>query len=740
MRTQRAVVRAVLALALSVPLWLAGNAKAEPTPQNPGGSAYKWPESIAGKSLDKWIEELRRTDPSVKENALRTLPLFGPPAKRAVPEIVLLANNDREDVSVRINACLALMMLEEIPPNEKSAAVRALVRRLTYDAQTVVRLHAAMALGTFEQDAKEAIPGLIPATKDAGSWEIRRAAIRALAVAGKGMDEDKGPDSRATTALLEVLRRETSARVRLEAVRALGTMGKPASGKPASRMIQQSVIVALQKELRDSDRTIAVWANAGLLLQDRLSDSYLDTLLNDLKTGDVPTRGQAARALSLVAPELKKQMAAKNLKDVTDALVNAAKDTEPSVIAMVCLALDELKRTVELDRYASGVLTELKKSIEKKKLDAYVKAVTSDGSDAGSPDAVAGKSLEDWIKDLKNRDPSVRESALRTLPQFGNTARKAAHEIIDLANNDSLDVSLRVNACIALMSLSEISPRDRSAAVRALVKRMKTDRQAAVKLQATLALGHFEKDAKEAIPDLIAATKDLSSWEIRQAAIHSLAQVGRDERNGPNPQATAALLDVLRLEGWGCAKVRLEAVVALGSMGQPGDMQMHQRVKRALVGELAQARDRTIAVWACVSLMLQDKLSETYVAEIKKLLKKGDVPTRAHSARALGLVASEVKRQLPAKEIKDLIKVVINAAKDPDPSVAAMACWALGELSQSFDPGSDATKFLKELSNDAKLDLYVKEMATAALKSIEGQPWKAAAEPTKPVKKETKMP
>src|SRR5712671_529286 len=132
MRILQASVLAVLALALPV-LSLSA--------QNPSGSASKWPESIAGKSLDQWIRELRTTrDPSVKENVLRTLPLFGPAANKAVPAVIELANAGGEDVSVRINACIALMTLD-IPSEQKGAAVRALAKRMTFDIQAVVRLH-----------------------------------------------------------------------------------------------------------------------------------------------------------------------------------------------------------------------------------------------------------------------------------------------------------------------------------------------------------------------------------------------------------------------------------------------------------------------------------------------------------------------------------------------------------------------------------------------------------------------
>src|SRR5262249_4350587 len=325
MRTLRTIVLAVLTLALPV-LALTAQQKAELASTNSSSDdAYKVPDSLAGKRVDDWLRELRTTqDPSVKENVLRTRPLCGKDEKKAAPAVINLAYADGEDVSVRINACLALMTLE-IPQDKKKGAVLALMRRLT-DGQAVVRLHAAMALARFEEDAKEAIPSLIRSTKDTSSlssWEIRKAAINALALAAK--DKEKGRDARATAALLDVLRSqvERSSKVRLEAMMALGTMGKP--GSPQTR---QTVIQALQKERKARDRAMSVWAHVGLLLLDQPSRDNLDSLLNFLKDEDVPARAHAAYALGEVASDLKQQLAEKDVKEVTNALESAARDPE----------------------------------------------------------------------------------------------------------------------------------------------------------------------------------------------------------------------------------------------------------------------------------------------------------------------------------------------------------------------------------------------------------------------------
>src|SRR5438309_7274143 len=111
MRTLQLVMLAVLALALPVLSLLAEEPKADSAATISSDNGYKWPETLAGKTLDDWIKELRSTDPSVKENVLRTIPLFGDKAAKAVPAIIDHLNPGY-DVSVRVNACVALMSLK----------------------------------------------------------------------------------------------------------------------------------------------------------------------------------------------------------------------------------------------------------------------------------------------------------------------------------------------------------------------------------------------------------------------------------------------------------------------------------------------------------------------------------------------------------------------------------------------------------------------------------------------------
>src|SRR5260370_18625534 len=47
-----------------------------------------------------------------------------------------------------------------------------------------------------------------------------------------------------------------------------------------------------------------------------------------------------------------------------------------------------------------------------------------------SAERLNGKSMYDWMKDLREKDPSILERAIAALKVYGPEAREASHEII----------------------------------------------------------------------------------------------------------------------------------------------------------------------------------------------------------------------------------------------------------------------------------------------------------------------
>src|SRR5262245_16712142 len=62
--------------------------KKEPDKKDP--PEYKWPTDINGKDISAVMKDMEDKDPTIREFAARTLPLFGPPAqKEKVSELLI---------------------------------------------------------------------------------------------------------------------------------------------------------------------------------------------------------------------------------------------------------------------------------------------------------------------------------------------------------------------------------------------------------------------------------------------------------------------------------------------------------------------------------------------------------------------------------------------------------------------------------------------------------------------------
>lgn len=364
--------------------------------------------------------------------------------------------------------------------------------------------------------------------------------------------------------------------------------------------------------------------------------------------------------------------------------------------------------------------------LPKKEPPADPKTATS--SEVKVPDKVSGRTLDEWRKRLHSHDPEVRRDAVRILLSFGPGAAVAAPDVIHMADLDS-DISPRVNAIIVLM-LMEIKDRDIPRAVQVLKRRLTDDYQAVVRLHAALALGRFERQAKDAIPSLITACRDRASAEIRRAAIGSLGKVAVDKKTKvPDPRATMAIINALRISSSGVpmepsAKVRLEAVMALGAMGPPPALApalaSKITVERTLVGRLRDP-DKTVVVWAHVALMaIENKVSEEYLKGIAKVLKHKDVEARSAAARALGQLGGYADKDY-VKKVRAHVPDLLAGLKDSETDVVSMCCWALGQIGRKTDPGEKVNIALTKLSKGEKVDVAVKIMALAALKSIKGE-------------------
>jgi HEAT repeat protein len=261
--------------------------------QNRAASA-DLPTQLGGKDLDQWIKEIGSNDPSHRENAIRTVPLMKG-AEKAIPALIERVEHDT-DSSPRVNAVMALGAVEFHKQEDVNRAVKALAYRVTNDSQSIIRFQAALVLGRFGGLARPAIEALIKATTDQGSWEIRKAAVFALARAA--FDAEKPVATPALNALVQRMSsaNEASALVRLEATMCISSIGKvlPADNK--------TVVAALRRAEDDREKMIGIWARVGLCVHDnRLTEKDMDMLIKFLRSPLLPERTHAARALGTIA-------------------------------------------------------------------------------------------------------------------------------------------------------------------------------------------------------------------------------------------------------------------------------------------------------------------------------------------------------------------------------------------------------------------------------------------------------
>jgi HEAT repeat protein len=331
------------------------------------------------------------------------------------------------------------------------------------------------------------------------------------------------------------------------------------------------------------------------------------------------------------------------------------------------------------------------------------------------PKDILGKSLKEWLKELDSVDPSAKVKALQALPYFGEAAKKEAGSAM-LKAVEHYDASVRVNALIAL-GTTGLPDRDLPECVKVLKGKLGSDSQGIVRLQCAVLLGQIGRDARSAIPDLIAATKNQTSYEIRKAAVTALGFVGAGDAKNPSDfVVTRALVEIFYGQAPDkSADVRLEAVMAVALMAKPGPPAERAHALTALKA-VAKGKDKIIEIWARLGIMAHDEVSEKELAEIAKYLKPAEnIMVRMHAVRALGTIGNKAKAH-----VGDLIELL----DDKDVGLAALAAVALGEMGGS---ASKAVQAIEDLIKKKELDDNSKDTLKTVLDRINGKKVKQPA-------------
>src|SRR5262249_31783145 len=138
-----------------------------------------------------------------------------------VPAFIKELKKANLDVSLKVNVAIGLREfgLDTGKEKELKDGVR-LLNNLLEDSQSLVRFHAALALGSVGPDAKVAIPRLIAHSKEYSTWEVRKASVMALGSVAAPSDSKTFAPLPVFRALQHALN-DKSHQVRLEAALAL---------------------------------------------------------------------------------------------------------------------------------------------------------------------------------------------------------------------------------------------------------------------------------------------------------------------------------------------------------------------------------------------------------------------------------------------------------------------------------------------------------------------------------------
>ena len=228
-----------------------------------------------------------------------------------------------------------------------------------------------------------------------------------------------------------------------------------------------------------------------------------------------------------------------------------------------------------------------------------------------------------------------------------------------------------------------------SESVYLLIEALKTDKSAAVRERAAVALWSMGDEAYQAVPGLIQALRNDDSAAVRSKAASALGLMGE-----ASYQAIPHLIDALKDKS---AKVRAKAVYALGNLGK----KTHHAVPDLIE---ALRNDQSVEVRANAAFALGHKkeAAKSAVPYLIKTLKDETFSVRMNSVNALEQIAEKTKDVVP-----QLIEQLRN---DKSILIRIHATEILGEIAE---PSKDALSILIELLEDNSI--YVRYYAASAL-------------------------
>jgi len=362
----------------------------------------------------------------------------------------------------------------------------------------------------------------------------------------------------------------------------------------------------------------------------------------------------------------------------------------------------------------------------------------------------AGKTFEQWRKELHHEDPAEREVAFRAIVMF--PFRKVYTALPDILkelrrHKDStpVDLSVRVNGVIAIGKIfqaKQYSPdpdfeaylklpeKDRDpkkikefldkhkpdpkyvADAILIFKQSLGDNQIILKVRAAQALPYLGPDSRKLMADVIAVVRDRSSWEVRKEGLICLTILAFPDSDGKFD--TKLLLPFSeRLED-SSALVRITAVNAYGKlasvMSESDKAKVLDKLAKKAEGKKADD-DHRVRIAAHVAIMTANqKITTPHLNAIMNYVKDPDPRVRLDAIHALVLAGIEGKKMLPA-----MVPALLATIDDTETDVTLAGITALVVLR-----ANEAISTLKKIGDDENQPRWLKEAAEDAITRLKG--------------------
>jgi HEAT repeat protein len=374
------------------------------------------------------------------------------------------------------------------------------------------------------------------------------------------------------------------------------------------------------------------------------------------------------------------------------------------------------------------------------------------------PTEISGKDIHAWMKDMEHTDPTIREFAARTIPQFGPAAQKGeVSKLLIKRMQAEKDPGVRGAIYNAVGQLQFENEADNKEALRLLVVAVDTGMPGGMtRLRAIQTITMFGPKGEGAVTVLTGKALGDPSYETRRTIAHALGRVGFNEKTGPNMRALTNLAD--RLARDDSAAVRMEALQSLLLLGPPWAAVMKPGAKvpppikaqdaatiirsmRVRIGDPktkteAKEKDKQVEIWARLVLMRFDpkEVNEENLDALANCLTDPDIGVKVQALQAISIIGQGASKKLSSvvRVLEDKtapfpvtvasIQVLMTmgaGAKPALPNLQKMANERKKELDAKKIELAKNDKDLKLIADATALDELVK-LLEGAIKHIDG--------------------